>query len=294
MLLAAACMVQTVPGCSKAQNREGPVVDRAHIEQVIHSLPPESQMRVDLEHGAHGDGIRYPWMDIMKNLGVQRSKIVLDFAWKGRPADIKVQRILFFKTYDTNCSQITDPEHLQRIAKTELEAKLKEFSVATTAKSDWTYFEHRPRASHGIAILEVLDDEWLPANRPNLLPSEDGYKTTRIAIEGDVEHLQQALKSHDFSQPELDRVLRDVAAHLDDACSIKPLVEAGANPNSQDGAGQTPLWIAAYAGRIHNTEALLNLGADPKIKTFGGETALDIAQKRGHSKIVSLLQQRRP
>jgi hypothetical protein len=278
-----------LPGCSKAQNREGPAPDRKHIEQVILSLPQDSQMRTYLQRGDHGDGVHHAWMNRMKRLGVQRAKILLDFTWKNHPSDIKVRRVVLFKTYDTNCAQITDPEQLHGIAQTSLEKDLGEFATAKIARSDWTYFEHRPEASQGLAVVDVVDDEWLPVFPPNLLPADIGQSNTRTTLDGDVNHLQDLLKSQKLSRSDLDHALMEVAGHLDDACTVRPLIAAGANPNVQDGDGQTPLMLAAYAGLIHNVEALIDSGADPKLRNVFRESALDIAQRRGHTSIASLL-----
>ena len=56
-----------------------------------------------------------------------------------------------------------------------------------------------------------------------------------------------------------------------------------------DGYGQTALHEAARNGKIQVVEALLNAGADKALKDEDGKTALEEAQKEGHTAIVKLL-----
>jgi ankyrin repeat protein len=60
-----------------------------------------------------------------------------------------------------------------------------------------------------------------------------------------------------------------------------------------DGAGFTPLMIAAAKGQQQCVELLLDAGADRTIaatgSTFGGKTAVDLAKMVGHASIVALL-----
>jgi ankyrin repeat protein len=82
------------------------------------------------------------------------------------------------------------------------------------------------------------------------------------------------------------------AGTLDDPCFVRPILNAGADLNTRNSDGDTPLIFAATAGFFHNVEVLLEAGADPTIKNAFGQTALDLAQKRGHQKIASLLASR--
>jgi hypothetical protein len=287
-------ILYVILGCNHTQKLAHPVADEAHIKQLILRLPQDSQTRFYLERGDRGDGVHVALMDDMKRLGVKRATILLDFTWIFHPVGIHVQRLIFFSAYDRNCSQIADTEQIQRIEKSGLEQELKEFAIAQTAQSDWTYFERRPRALHGTAAVEVADDEWIPVLPPNLRPLGDGYPQFRIHVDGDVKHLQETLKTIRPTQDELNGALVEASASLDDECSIKALIDAGANPNFQNVDQETPLMSAATTGLVHNVEALLKAGADPRIKNVRGETALDFAEKRGRQNIVSILRQNRP
>jgi hypothetical protein len=276
---------------SPIQHRD-PVPSQEHIQQVISSLPPDSEMRLYLQRGDRGDGIHYPRMDQMKSLGVRRARVFLDFAWSSlrrRPVDIHLRRIALYNSYDENCSQITDAEQLKFIEKSGLKAELEKFAAAKTAESNWTFVDKRPRASHGLATVELMDDEWLPLFSPSLMPLND---QGQVRVDGDAVDLQETLKSAKLSQDALDGALFEASSYLDDACTIELLLSAGAKPNSRNIDGQTPLMQAAYSGHIHSVEALLRGGADPGIKANSGETAADIAQKRRHQVIAAVLKQK--
>jgi len=72
MSIVAIGMLHTCLGCNTNQKREKPVADEQHIQQLILELPLGSQIRAGMEEGARGEGVHYPWMDRMKDLGVQR------------------------------------------------------------------------------------------------------------------------------------------------------------------------------------------------------------------------------
>lgn len=61
-------------------------------------------------------------------------------------------------------------------------------------------------------------------------------------------------------------------------------------PNIQTDKGATPLWYAAYYGKLAVAKVLLNTyHADPEIEMASGETPLFVAAKGGHLQIVKLL-----
>ena len=71
---------------------------------------------------------------------------------------------------------------------------------------------------------------------------------------------------------------------------VETLLQHGADVNAGDKYNWTPLFIASWNGHIDVVKKLLKAGADPFIKgRWGGETALDKAQEKGHFKIAELL-----
>ncbi|NUN00986.1 MAG: ankyrin repeat domain-containing protein, partial [Bryobacteraceae bacterium] len=72
---------------------------------------------------------------------------------------------------------------------------------------------------------------------------------------------------------------------------VRMLLAAGADPNSTEYRGATPL-IAAAASDDFSTEMialLLDAGADPRAKDKSGQTALDWAMKRGETAVTGML-----
>lgn len=73
---------------------------------------------------------------------------------------------------------------------------------------------------------------------------------------------------------------------------VKALLDASADVNAKEARGMTPLMYSVTTdhGDIAITRMLIARGADLRVKTPEGETALDWAQKSGATPIVALLQ----
>jgi hypothetical protein len=285
------CVLGVALSCNQPSRVRQPA-DPEHIQQLVSSMPPDSELRNILERGGRGDGERYPWMDLMKHLGVRRARILTEFRWFLGPKLIHIKRVTFFNGYDSNCAQITDPAQLRQIDAAGLTKALSEFAAKETADSDWTYFEHRPKATHGISLINVGDDPWLPLATPRLYPAPDSKELESVMIDGNVTVLEKALSSSHYSQDELNSGLTYASEDADFACSIKLLVQAGVDPNVVDGRGWTPLMVAADAGATRNVKTLLDVGADPRRRNTVGENASSIAQTKGHGEIADILKER--
>ncbi|HEX4952166.1 MAG TPA: ankyrin repeat domain-containing protein [Thermoanaerobaculia bacterium] len=70
---------------------------------------------------------------------------------------------------------------------------------------------------------------------------------------------------------------------------VTRLLAAGADVNSVQQAGFTPLMGAASGGRREMVEELLRHGADPAARSDGGKTARDLATEKGHDGVAGLL-----
>lgn len=78
------------------------------------------------------------------------------------------------------------------------------------------------------------------------------------------------------------------AATRSDAWIAKALLALGSDPNSKD-TGSTPLYAAAWAGRIEAAACLLDAGALPDSADSSGVTALMAAAGRGDDAMARLL-----
>ncbi len=70
---------------------------------------------------------------------------------------------------------------------------------------------------------------------------------------------------------------------------VAALLESGARPNEQDGAGRTALMVAAEAGYLAVVKVLLEHDAYVDAKSKSGDRALMGAARQGHENIVGAL-----
>ena len=67
------------------------------------------------------------------------------------------------------------------------------------------------------------------------------------------------------------------------------LLDRGANPNTSDESGNTPLHDAALRGNQDMVRLLMDKGANPNVVGEKGKTPLHLAAKNGHMDVVQLL-----
>ena len=82
------------------------------------------------------------------------------------------------------------------------------------------------------------------------------------------------------------------AARNGDLIKVRIALENGANPNTRDYRGLTPLHYAAKEGDVETVKILLERGANPNVKDNDGWTPLHYAAYEGHVDVVKILLER--
>jgi ankyrin repeat protein len=82
-----------------------------------------------------------------------------------------------------------------------------------------------------------------------------------------------------------------LAAYHGHTETVRMLLRAGAQPDSRNDKGQTPLGGVAFKGHIEIAKLLLDAGADP-LADQGGSKPADFATTFGRTEIVALLNER--
>ncbi len=66
---------------------------------------------------------------------------------------------------------------------------------------------------------------------------------------------------------------------------VKALMGAGADLDSPDAAGRTPLMVAAAGGHLEIVKLMVNAGANPFTTDNRGKTVLDYAEMRHNPEV---------
>ena len=157
-------------------------------------------------------------------------------------------------------------------------------------------------AADGIGPLEaaLLDDAETLARHvaqgvDPLCSSEDGWSTLHLAAwAGSPSVISTLIKWGVWVDrpggPSRRMTALSLAVSAGHATVTRQLLEAGADPDVADGAGWTPLHMAAHLGDLHVVKLLLLAGAD--IHALCGDcTPLEIAIRERHRPLIALLRQ---
>jgi hypothetical protein len=90
-------------------------------------------------------------------------------------------------------------------------------------------------------------------------------------------------------EPKLGRTALHFAAYFDIPVTLKILIEAGADMNTQDREGITPLYLAAQEGNPMIVMELIKAGADVNLARHDSVTPLHMAAQFGHEGCVVAL-----
>lgn len=80
-----------------------------------------------------------------------------------------------------------------------------------------------------------------------------------------------------------------IVARLGDSTWLRYLIQKGANPNIQDGNGDTPMIVAVRSGYTEGVQILIVYRANVNLANGSGESPLIIAVQQRRSDIVRLL-----
>lgn len=82
------------------------------------------------------------------------------------------------------------------------------------------------------------------------------------------------------------------AAREQNEVVVAALLNAGANVDSIDVFGNTPLWraVMGYSSNLDSINCLLHNGANPKKKNDSGVSPIGLAENKGEDELVSLLE----
>lgn len=143
-------------------------------------------------------------------------------------------------------------------------------------------------------LVELL----LSANASVDAPNEEGATPLCIAAQNGhtavIELLLTAKASVDAPTQDGATPL-SVAAQQGHTAAVERLLGAGADPHHTGNQHENVVWSAAYSGSAETVRMLLLRGADPSLrshsddKEYANMTALDVAQKQGHTAVAALL-----
>jgi hypothetical protein len=141
----------------------------SRIVEVLKSLRSDNELRLALERGERGNGIRYAWMDKMQQLGIKQATYVVDYGFKDRMGIIEMKSAAFLREYCRYDSQIKDRKLLRQVRDSGLEDRLHNEildraheKVLRHMKDENQSAKASPRQGHVTFYLNLLDDEALP------------------------------------------------------------------------------------------------------------------------------------
>ena len=108
-----------------------------------------------LKNGQKGEGVHYPWMDRMRQLGIKQALFEVSFEWKNGEYRFKARPLAYLRQYYCHEDEVRDGKLLRQIRASGLERELKDAIIARARRyvrehvSGWTYDY-------------LLDDEDLP------------------------------------------------------------------------------------------------------------------------------------
>ncbi|MBS1798076.1 MAG: hypothetical protein JSS81_29940 [Acidobacteria bacterium] len=144
----------------------------ARAKKIMQSLDKYSKLRISLENGGRGDGIRYAWMDELQKLGIKRVSFTINFVWNNKITKLDIVEIGYYSQYYDVDDPKGDTEKFKRILSSDLEDRLKSEIITRAKKSIPYVIENnseiygKKKKICGTEYMNLLDDEVLPILNP--------------------------------------------------------------------------------------------------------------------------------
>ena len=273
-----------------SQQLSSDVVSRR--QQLIEGLPTCSVLRADLEREISGDGDDLPYMEQMRERGVNRASFELHAVLHGkRIENVEIGKRLYFRQFDGPGTQISHAAELDRL--TDLQNILDSIAINQAKNAPVVRrFGIPARKKKVFTVVEFFSSPlirrqgvaWVPSGRDNPLLDS--------VLSGDASTTRKQLESRKYTKRELDLTLFGAAtSRYDNGDVIKLLLDAGANANAQTKDRTTPLMNAV--DHPCNIRPLLDGGANLDARDKWGNDAVAIAKQHGQAVAVHLLEEAR-
>ncbi len=157
-------------------------------------------------------------------------------------------------------------------------------------RDGWTALANAAARGHAEMVRVLLEN----GADASLVMEKDGWSGTALEIAtgyGYLEVVSLLLPTTDINkQYKYGDTLLHRATITGQKHVVEYLISKGADVNLFAEHNDPPLFHACWEGNLETVKLLINNSARLDFVTTDGETAIDIAKKRGHDKIVSYLQ----
>ena len=231
---------------------------------------------------------RNPILDEMREQGVKRVVVLVEFVWHNGPQNMHIARTLYYtKAEDFDCAQITDEGRLDDYRRSGLQKQLAAVALKQMATAQWEeHLDAIEPGEIGIGVFEAIDGTTRPLN--TYLHRRYRFIDEPLAYENELD-IRTLLSSPNATPEQIDRALLQVADHLDDTCSISILLKSGGHVDACDRDGNTALMAASWSGHKRDVRVLLDAGADVNALDANGETSLIVAVRARQIDVVDML-----
>jgi len=113
-----------------------------------------------IKNGETGDGVHYPWMDKMRELGIKQAFFIVHVSYRNGEYKYKVTTTSYYLRYYCDESEVKDSKLLRDIRKFGLDQDLRQAIVARLKRFERPY--HPGDAKDDERYCYLLDNESLP------------------------------------------------------------------------------------------------------------------------------------